>query len=168
MDFVIKHNGEDTKASVHHNSHGIHIHHQERMIPVTFAFAIEHLRNVDIEGQTLEVGWYRSEDGIYHIEVAGEHHCVELSDYHAEHFRKLQPKESRRAENYVLKAPIPGRIVRVDVAVGQQVEKGQCLLVLSAMKLENVLSAPHAGKVRSISVKPDDLVAKNQLLLELE
>jgi biotin carboxyl carrier protein len=52
----------------------------------------------------------------------------------------------------MIRAQIPGRVVRVWVAAGDQVEQGQRLLALEAMKMENEVRAPHAGTVESIEV----------------
>ncbi|NND71347.1 MAG: biotin/lipoyl-binding protein [Rhodothermales bacterium] len=67
-----------------------------------------------------------------------------------------------------LKAPMPGLVVRVDVDLGDTVGKGDPLLVLEAMKMENELRAPAAGVVSAVHVSQHDAVAKNQLLIELD
>jgi biotin carboxyl carrier protein len=67
-----------------------------------------------------------------------------------------------------IKAPMPGLIVKILVAPGDQVEKGQVLLNFEAMKMENQLKAPGPGIVKQITVMPGDKVDKGQLLVELE
>ena len=67
-----------------------------------------------------------------------------------------------------IQAPMPGLVLSVDVAVGDAIEKGQAVLVLEAMKMENVIKSPGAGIIKSLAVKPGDAVEKNQVLLELE
>ena len=67
-----------------------------------------------------------------------------------------------------IKAPMPGLILDVLVEEGQEVKKGDYLLVLEAMKMENTLTAPRDGVVKSIGVKKGQTVDKNQLLLEME
>lgn len=64
-----------------------------------------------------------------------------------------------------LKAPMPGLIVEVRVQPGQTVQKGDPLLVLEAMKMENILKAPADGVVGSIKVGPRDNVQKGQVLV---
>jgi pyruvate carboxylase subunit B len=66
-----------------------------------------------------------------------------------------------------LKAPMPGLVVRVLVQPGQQVEAGQGLLVMEAMKMENELKAWAAGSVARIMVEPGAKVEKGAPLLEL-
>jgi len=65
-------------------------------------------------------------------------------------------------------AIMPGKIVRVMVEPGQQVEEGQPVCVLEAMKMENELHARQGGTVRAVHVKPGDDVEKDQVLLEIE
>ena len=65
-------------------------------------------------------------------------------------------------------APMPGRVVRLLVGVGQEVEAGQVMLVLEAMKMENELRAPRKGVVASILVREGDPVEAGRRLIELE
>ncbi len=68
----------------------------------------------------------------------------------------------------ILHAPMPGLIVSVAVVPGQEVKAGQALLVLEAMKMENVLRAERDGVVREIHVRPTEAVAADQVLLTLD
>ncbi|MER7182369.1 acetyl/propionyl/methylcrotonyl-CoA carboxylase subunit alpha [Streptomyces hyaluromycini] len=63
-----------------------------------------------------------------------------------------------------LTAPMPGTVTVVKVAVGDEVTAGQSLLVVEAMKMEHVISAPHAGTVAELDVKPGTTVAMDQVL----
>jgi biotin carboxyl carrier protein len=67
-----------------------------------------------------------------------------------------------------LDAPIPGKVVKIHVRVGDQVEAGQPLVVLEAMKMENELTAVQAGKVGAIHVEPGDTVDTGSVLVDLE
>lgn len=67
-----------------------------------------------------------------------------------------------------LKAMMPGVIVRVPVAPGATVAKGQVIVVLEAMKMENELKAPCAGVVTELHVAPGQSVAKGQALARIE
>jgi biotin carboxyl carrier protein len=66
-----------------------------------------------------------------------------------------------------IKAPMPGLVLKVLVTEGQEFKKGDNLLVLEAMKMENILKAPTDGIVKSIKIKPGDKVDKNEVLLLL-
>ena len=67
-----------------------------------------------------------------------------------------------------LKAPMPGRVVGVAVSVGSEVQPGDPLLTLEAMKMENVLKAEGTGTVKSIAVTPQQVVEKGEVLIEFE
>jgi biotin carboxyl carrier protein len=67
-----------------------------------------------------------------------------------------------------LKAPMPGRVVGIAVAVGTEVAVGEPLLTLEAMKMENVLKAEGIGVVKSISIEVNQVVDKGSLLIEFE
>lgn len=65
-----------------------------------------------------------------------------------------------------LKAPMPGLIFDVKVNEGDVVKKGDALLVLEAMKMENILKSPGDGTVKSIKIKKGQSVEKNQVLIQ--
>jgi biotin carboxyl carrier protein len=67
-----------------------------------------------------------------------------------------------------LTAPMPGKVVKVLVEEGEEVEEGRLLLVLEAMKMEQPVSAPHAGVVRSIPFGEGSLVPGGAVLAEIE
>lgn len=64
--------------------------------------------------------------------------------------------------------PMPGRVVQVLVAPGDEVRKGQGLVIVEAMKMENELKAVRAGRIAAVHVTPGSSVEKGALLLELE
>jgi len=73
--------------------------------------------------------------------------------------------EHHVAAEITLRAQIPGRVVRVWVSDGEQVEQGQRLLAIEAMKMENELRAPVAGVVRNLRVAPGARVDREDELL---
>lgn len=67
-----------------------------------------------------------------------------------------------------LQAPMPGRIVNIAVTVGQELEVGDEILSLEAMKMENVLKAEGVGTVKAIHISTNDVVDKGSVLIEFE
>ncbi|HIP31907.1 MAG TPA: biotin/lipoyl-binding protein [Crocinitomicaceae bacterium] len=67
-----------------------------------------------------------------------------------------------------LEAPIPGRIVNIAVTIGQELNVGDDILSLEAMKMENVLKAEGVGVVKTINIKSNDVVEKGEVLIEFE
>ncbi|AZI34873.1 propionyl-CoA carboxylase alpha chain [Caenibius tardaugens NBRC 16725] len=83
---------------------------------------------------------------------------------HAHHMiEKIPPDLSR-----FLICPMPGLLVRLDVAEGDKVEIGQPLAVIEAMKMENILRAEKAGVVKAVNAKAGDSLAVDAIILELE
>lgn len=67
-----------------------------------------------------------------------------------------------------IKAPMPGMVLEVIATEGEQLEAGARLLVLEAMKMENVISLPAASTIKRVLIKKGEAVQKNQVLMELD
>jgi pyruvate carboxylase subunit B len=97
----------------------------------------------------------------------GDRWEVEVVDERTRHIRSLTGTGQARTGGGVLKAPMPGLVVRILVEPGQKVEEGQGVAVLEAMKMENELKAKAAGVVQAVLVSPGQAVEKGQGLVEL-
>ena len=71
-------------------------------------------------------------------------------------------------EDKICRSPITGIVIRVNVAPGQAIAENELIMVLEAMKMETNVTAPRAGKVKSILVAAGDSVKANQVIVELE
>lgn len=122
------------------------------------------------------------EPGVYSVLVGGRSFEVALEGGHSvwvgpEH-RQLELRDTRRWSGgqgaaasggpQKLKAAMPGKVVRTLVAPGDQVETGQALLVVEAMKMQNEVKSPRAGVVRSLEVSQGDSVAAGQALVVVD
>jgi 3-methylcrotonyl-CoA carboxylase alpha subunit len=67
-----------------------------------------------------------------------------------------------------LEAPMPGKVIALKVAAGQTVRRGQEILIVEAMKMENAIRAPRDGTVKALAVKVGDMVTPGVVLVELE
>ncbi len=86
-----------------------------------------------------------------------------VAPYTAHLIEKVAPDLSK-----FLICPMPGLLVRLDVAAGDKVEAGQALAVVEAMKMENILRAEKTGTVKSVAAKTGDSLAVDQVILELD
>ncbi|MGW8278492.1 ATP-binding protein [Sphingomonas aurantiaca] len=86
-----------------------------------------------------------------------------VAPYTAHMIEKVAPDLSK-----FLICPMPGLLVRLDVAAGDKVEAGQPLAVVEAMKMENILRAEKTGTVKSVAAKTGDSLAVDQVILELD
>jgi biotin carboxyl carrier protein len=93
---------------------------------------------------------------------------VKIEDPVQQMIRSLGYNSLKAKHNDSLVAPMPGLVLDVLVAEGAEVKKGDHLLTLEAMKMENILKAAHDGTIKKILVKKADKVDKNQLLLLFE
>lgn len=133
-----------------------------------------------ISGNKYEVEIKDFEDKFAKIEVNGTSYKVEL---HQEVKTTKTPtlvraevpvkrsdskiKKSVSSGTAAIKAPLPGNIMQVMVNEGDEVSKGQKLLIYEAMKMENDVLAEKDGVVKSIKVRPGDSVLQGDVLLEI-
>lgn len=106
--------------------------------------------------------------GRYTLWVDGFRLETEALDERARAIRELTSASAAAAGPAPIVAPMPGMIVRVSAQVGDQVQPGQGLVVMEAMKMENELRAMTTGTVRAVLVQPGTAVEKGAVLLELE
>ena len=102
------------------------------------------------------------------ISVNGVKQTVAIKDKYDALLSQLGMDKLMSTKNNNLKAPMPGLVLRINVAVGDTVKKGDVLLVLEAMKMENAIKADGEGKVKRIAVNTQQAVEKNTLLIEME
>jgi pyruvate carboxylase subunit B len=114
---------------------------------------------------TLEPG---AGPGRWHLQVHGERHEVEVVDERTAHIRSRLGAAAVPPGPAVLKAPMPGLVVRVLVEPGQAVAAGEGLVVLEAMKMENELKAPGPGTVGRVEVAAGQAVERGQVLLHFD
>ena len=82
----------------------------------------------------------------------------------AEHMIEKEPADLSR----MLICPMPGMLMKVHVAVGDEVQLGQPLATVEAMKMENILRAEKQGKVAKINAAEGDSLSVDEVILELE
>jgi propionyl-CoA carboxylase alpha chain len=104
----------------------------------------------------------------FRLTTRGASHVARVLPAHAAPYtrhliEKVPPDLSR-----FLIAPMPGLLVRLDVAAGDAVEAGQPLAVVEAMKMENILRAEKSGRVKTVSAATGDSLAVDQVILEME
>jgi len=105
--------------------------------------------------------------GRWALGVAGEWVEVEALDQRAREIQALARKRPGPAAGRTVKAPMPGLVVRIEVAAGQPVAAGTGLVVVEAMKMENELRAPQPGVVATVHVEVGQAVEKGAPLVTL-
>jgi len=105
---------------------------------------------------------------IFKLKVNGTIHTVNLKNRTDLLLEKMGMSSAASAKLNNLKAPMPGLIFEMKVKVGDEVKKGDVLLILVAMKMENAIKAVGDGIVKSIKTNTGDTVEKGQLIMEFE
>jgi propionyl-CoA carboxylase alpha chain len=96
---------------------------------------------------------------------AARAHVLVLTPVSADLHERLPPKKAADTSRLVV-SPMPGLIVSVDVVQGQEVKAGETLLVIEAMKMQNIIRAERDGRIAVISAKPGDSVSADEVLAE--
>ncbi len=100
------------------------------------------------------------------LKVNGNKYQVQVKDKYDELLHQLGFDKIMNKKVNDVKAPMPGLVLKIVVEEGMEVQKGDALIVLEAMKMENILKAPTAGTVKKIMVKKGVAVEKNQVLIQ--
>jgi len=140
-----------------------------------------HVGERPVDAEVLEHGSGRLQirlgEKVFDVTVAGDGARLLLDlGSHQVAVEILDPLRTRVTEGVVgeprgrreVRAAMPGKVVAVRVNVGDEVARGQALLVLEAMKMENEVPAPRAGRVVSVGVAPGHTVETGALLAAIE
>lgn len=132
-----------------------------------------------IHGNEYRVDVHGLEDELAHIEVNGTRYEVEIKRekkatktptiVRQAIKAQAQPEISKKegGSSHSILAPLPGNIQKLDIAKGDIVEKGQQLLIMEAMKMENKVLSDRAGVVEKVLVREGDSVLQGDTLIEI-
>src|SRR5688572_28564378 len=114
---------------------------------------------------TAEVLKSNYEEKSFVVRVNGNKYTVHLKDKYDALLKELGMENVAISSVKDIKAPMPGLVLDVRAKEGDSVKKGDALVVLQAMKMENILKSPVDAIVKKVHVKKDDVIEKNQLLV---
>ena len=100
------------------------------------------------------------------LRINGSRVNVQLRDKYDELLHRLGMDSGAGKKVNEVKAPMPGMVLNILVGEGSEVKKGDALLVLEAMKMENILKSPCDGTVKRIAALKGTAVEKNQILIQ--
>jgi len=131
-------------------------------------------RHVSVNGKTYEVD-FESVSGqpVYSLiadgrSLRGRLYPVKVEDEREKRLRAAAGGGVAETGEFHLKAPMPGLVVSIPVEEGQEVKKGQVLLILESMKMQNELKSPRDGTVNRVKVKTGESVEQKQALLSVQ
>lgn len=100
--------------------------------------------------------------------VNGNAYALKIEDSYDQMVKRMGLLANTAQKLNNIKAPMPGLIIDIMIEAGQEIVEGTPLIVLSAMKMENIILAQGDGIIKSIEVKKDDAVEKGQIIIEIE
>ena len=104
----------------------------------------------------------------YTLLVNGTEYNVSLKDELAQLLDKMGMSAGASKKVKEIKAPMPGLVLDIHVEAGTEVKEGDAVLVLEAMKMENVIKSPADGTVKAIEIAKGNAVEKNEILVSFE
>ena len=125
-----------------------------------------HGNSLLLDGRSLALLARRARSGRWELDLDGRHVAAEVLDARADRVRRLTASAGGRREVVALTAPMPGLVVRVAVREGDVVQRGDTVMIVEAMKMENELRATGAARVKRVLAAPDQAVEKGQVLIE--
>lgn len=112
-------------------------------------------------------GYMYPDDDDWEVLLQGILYSVNVEDERERRLRQALGEGPTQTGEFHLKAPMPGLVVSVLVSDGQEVAKGDVLIILESMKMQNELKSPRDGKISRLRVKVGDSVERKQTLLSV-
>ena len=120
-----------------------------------------------VDGRSHESYIYQGDDENWQVLLRGRLYPVTVEDEREKRLRAAAGGGVAETGEFHLRAPMPGLVVAVPVTEGQQIKKGQVILILESMKMQNELKATRDGTVGRIRVKAGETVEQRQTLLSV-
>ena len=167
MDLVILDGGTERRVSVERVGSAFEVSIDGKRFVVDRAAVGERLRSLVVDGHQFEVSAQSDGDGRYRISALGDDTTVEVRDP-LRHLAMGSGADEASDGKRAVTAYMPGRVVAVLVEEGHQVEVGQGVVVLEAMKMENEFKATTAGRVKEVRVQAGQTVNPGDVLVVIE
>ncbi|WP_322893801.1 MULTISPECIES: acetyl/propionyl/methylcrotonyl-CoA carboxylase subunit alpha [unclassified Yoonia] len=167
-DWVVSLQGAAHQVTITADKKGADVQVGERTMRVESAWTPgEPLARLTIDGEPLVLKVAKISGG-FRIRHRGADLKVHVRSPRQAELAALMPEKLPPDTSKVLLCPMPGLIVKVDVAVGDEVQEGQALCTVEAMKMENILRADRKGVVAKINASAGDSLAVDDVIMEFE
>jgi len=144
-----------------------HIRIGERLLEVDFeSVSGQPVFSLILDGKSFESFVYQGEDD-WEVLIRGQQYQVKIEDEREKRLKAAAGAGMVEGGEFHLKAPMPGLVVAVLIEEGQEVRKGQVMLILESMKMQNELKAPRDGVMGRVRVKAGESVEQRQTLLSV-
>lgn len=144
-----------------------HVRIGGRVIAVNFeSVSGQPVYSLILDGKSFESFVYESDDE-WQVLLRGRQYQVKVEDEREKRLKAAAGGGVAEGGEFHLKAPMPGLVVAIPVSEGQEIQKGQVLVILESMKMQNELKAPRDGVIQRIKVKAGETVEQKQTLLSV-
>ena len=158
--------GGDQKYVIDINSEGaVTIDNEQRVLDLQ-SIDDDGLYSLLIDNRSFEA-LVEEGDGEYRVLINGTLYHVQVADERAKRLAEAASAFAPTSGELNIKSPMPGLIVAIPVNVGDVVVKGQVVLILESMKMENELKTPREGTITAIKIQPKQAVEQGQILLTI-
>lgn len=145
-----------------------HIRIGDRLLQVDFeSVSGQPVFSLILDGRSYESFVYQGEED-WDVLLRGRQYQVKVEDEREKRLRAAAGGGVAEGGEFHLKAPMPGLVVAILVEEGQPVKKGQVMLILESMKMQNELKAPRDGTIGRIRVKAGESVEQKQAMLSVQ
>lgn len=165
MNYVTTINGLEYEVEVVDERH---VRVGDKLLTVDFeSVSGQPVYSLILGGKSYESFVYQGDED-WEVLLRGRQYQVKVEDEREKRLRAAAGGGVAEGGEFHLKAPMPGMVVAIPVEEGQQVTKGEVLLILESMKMQNELKAPRDGVVDRIRVKAGESVEQKQTLLSVQ
>ena len=168
-EWVVSLQGQDYPVTIAADREGSDVHFEDgTVLRVASKWTPgDQLARLDVngEGLVLKVGKI---SGGFRIRSRGAEVKVHVRTPRQAELAKLMPEKVAPDTSKMLLCPMPGLIVKINVEEGEEVQEGQALCTVEAMKMENILRAERKGTVSKINAAPGDSLAVDEVIMEFE
>jgi biotin carboxyl carrier protein len=167
----------------------IEIKIDQRIASVKILKQFENLLEIKVDDKIYQIDLMHNDEGIFSILENGRsfnielvpqakpkcftayslyhHYDIEVIDAESRYLRNRSGATQLVSDNSI-SSPMPGKVVKIPVSVGDEVKKGDTVITISAMKMESEYKAPIDGKISKIHVNEGSTIEANQKLIEIE
>jgi biotin carboxyl carrier protein len=121
-----------------------------------------------VDGASYQAHVFPGEEGALQVLLRGALYTASVEDEREKRLKAAGSASSTQTGEFTLRAPMPGLIVKVPVAEGDEINKGEVLVILESMKMQNELKSPRDGKVIRVLVRAGDSVEQRQSIVSVE
>ncbi len=153
------------KLQIEYKDGRYHIIFNNNAYAIDYTSISENCLSLLIDQKAFTVYFSESNEKKY-LSIGGEQFCIQETK--AESTRGGETDSTALDEAPTICSPMPGKVVKISVKEGDEVEKGQGLVIVEAMKMENEIKSPIKGRVEKVNFKPGDLVDASQAIIEIK